>query len=158
MRAGDIPTYENTKCPFYCHSAPCSQDDKSKYTLENSVICLKLLVWITSAVEIVRVDREWTFIAKMSESSAKPDENRKSDKRGILRLDISKPRLSAGSVEFRNQPELLSEVKITTNFFGHTTFLCCSNPIVFHQSRPKVVLKAISLDIVMYLIWNVNMR
>lgn len=32
---------------------------------------------------------------------------------GILRLDIGKPRRSSGgSVEFRNQPELLGEVSI----------------------------------------------
>lgn len=37
--------------------------------------------------------------------------NKKRDKPGILRLDIKKPRSSSGgSVEFRNQPELLGEV------------------------------------------------
>lgn len=46
----------------------------------------------------------------MSESSEKTDNTKKGDKRGILRLDINKPRNSSGSVEFRNQPELISEV------------------------------------------------
>lgn len=48
----------------------------------------------------------------MSESSEKTDTTKRSaDKRGILRLDINKPRNSSGSVEFRNPPELISEVK-----------------------------------------------
>lgn len=35
-------------------------------------------------------------------------------KPGILRLDISKPRRSSGgSVEFRSQPELLGEVRMS---------------------------------------------
>lgn len=39
--------------------------------------------------------------------------NKKKDKRGILRLDINKPRSSSGgSVEFRNQPELLGQVNV----------------------------------------------
>lgn len=38
------------------------------------------------------------------------ENNKKKDKRGILRLDISKPRSSSGSVEFRNQPELIGQV------------------------------------------------
>lgn len=46
----------------------------------------------------------------MSESSEKTDNAKRADKRGILRLDINKPRNSSGSVEFRNQPELISEV------------------------------------------------
>ncbi|XP_055322286.1 transmembrane channel-like protein [Sitodiplosis mosellana] len=45
----------------------------------------------------------------MSESSEKTDYTKIGDKRGILRLDINKPRNSSGSVEFRNQPELISE-------------------------------------------------
>lgn len=49
----------------------------------------------------------------MSESSDKNDDNKKKDKRGILRLDINKPRNSAGSVEFRDQPELLCEVNFS---------------------------------------------
>lgn len=56
----------------------------------------------------------------MSESSGKPsDVQKKCDKRGILRLDISKPRNSAGSVEFRNQPELHSEVNVRFLFYVH---------------------------------------
>lgn len=43
----------------------------------------------------------------MSESSEKTDNTKRGDKRGILRVDINKPRNSSGSVEFRNQPELL---------------------------------------------------
>lgn len=42
-----------------------------------------------------------------------PDDNntRKRDKRGILRLDINKPRSSSGgSVEFRDPPELFGQV------------------------------------------------
>lgn len=50
----------------------------------------------------------------MSESSEKTDNTKRGDKRGILRLDINKPRNSSGSVEFRNPPELISEVKIYT--------------------------------------------
>lgn len=45
----------------------------------------------------------------MSDST---ENDKKKDKRGILRLDISKPRNSSGSVEFRNQPELISQVRI----------------------------------------------
>lgn len=46
-------------------------------------------------------------IYKMSDSN---ENDKKKDKRGILRLDISKPRHSSGSVEFRNQPELIGQV------------------------------------------------
>lgn len=55
----------------------------------------------------------------MSESSEKTDNTKRADKRGILRLDINKPRNSSGSVEFRNQPELISEVngnKVCSDF------------------------------------------
>lgn len=48
---------------------------------------------------------------EMSESSEKTDTTKRGDKRGILRVDLSKPRNSSGSVEFRNQPELF-EVKL----------------------------------------------
>lgn len=48
----------------------------------------------------------------MSESSDKIDDTKKKDKRGILRLDINKPRNSAGSVEFREKPELFCEVTL----------------------------------------------
>lgn len=53
----------------------------------------------------------------MSESSEKIDNTKRGDKRGILRLDINqaKPRNSSGSVEFRNPPELISEVKTKNN-------------------------------------------
>lgn len=52
----------------------------------------------------------------MSETSEKTENARRGDKRGILRLDINgPPRNSAGSVEFRNPPELISEVKINRN-------------------------------------------
>lgn len=44
----------------------------------------------------------------MSDSN---ENDKKRDKRGILRLDISKPRNSSGSVEFRNQPELIGQVR-----------------------------------------------
>lgn len=44
----------------------------------------------------------------MSDSN---ENDKKKDKRGILRLDISKPRNSSGSVEFRNQPELIGQVR-----------------------------------------------
>lgn len=40
------------------------------------------------------------------------ESEKKKDKRGILRLDISKPRNSSGSVEFRNQPELIGQVRL----------------------------------------------
>lgn len=55
----------------------------------------------------------------MSESSEKTDNTKRGDKRGILRLDINKPRNSSGSVEFRCQPELISEVtkKINKHLF-----------------------------------------
>lgn len=44
--------------------------------------------------------------------------NKKKDKRGILRLDINKPRSSSGgSVEFRSQPELLGQVKKISIFY-----------------------------------------
>lgn len=48
---------------------------------------------------------------KMSENE-NPEKNKKQNRpSGILRLDIGKPRRSSGgSVEFRNQPELLGEV------------------------------------------------
>lgn len=48
---------------------------------------------------------------KMSENE-NPEKNKKQNRpSGILRLDITKPRRSSGgSVEFRNQPELLGEV------------------------------------------------
>lgn len=52
----------------------------------------------------------------MSESSEKTDKTKRGDKRGILRLDINKPRNSSGSVEFRHQPELISEVKIHSGY------------------------------------------
>lgn len=39
------------------------------------------------------------------------ENDKKKDKRGILRLDISKPRNSSGSVEFRYQPELIGQVR-----------------------------------------------
>lgn len=60
----------------------------------------------------------------MSECSEKPDDIKRTDKRGILRLDISKPRNSAGSVEFRDQPELLCEVhfSILSDFKHFTLF------------------------------------
>lgn len=47
----------------------------------------------------------------MSENE-NPEKNKKQNRpSGILRLDIGKPRRSSGgSVEFRNQPELLGEV------------------------------------------------
>lgn len=54
----------------------------------------------------------------MSESSDKIDDTKKKDKRGILRLDINKPRNSAGSVEFREKPELFCEVTFLL-YFGH---------------------------------------
>lgn len=47
----------------------------------------------------------------ISEMSDFNENEKKKDKRGILRLDISKPRNSAGSVEFRNQPELIGQVR-----------------------------------------------
>lgn len=62
----------------------------------------------------------------MSESSEKTDYAKRNDKRGILRLDINKPRNSSGSVEFRNPPQLISEVKknkINKNIFAK---ICCS--------------------------------
>lgn len=40
------------------------------------------------------------------------ENDKKKDKRGILRLDISKPRNSSGSVEFRYQPELIGQVRL----------------------------------------------
>lgn len=53
----------------------------------------------------------------MSDSN---ENDKKKDKRGILRLDISKPRNSSGSVEFRNQPELIGQVRShrTVNYNG----------------------------------------
>lgn len=54
--------------------------------------------------------REQILTWTMSEFSEKSDGAKRADKRGILRLDITKPRNSSGSVEFRNQPELISEV------------------------------------------------
>lgn len=48
--------------------------------------------------------------SRMSDTNDKCDDDKKKDKRGILRLDISKPRNSSGSVEFRETAELIGEV------------------------------------------------
>lgn len=71
----------------------------------------------------------------MSESSEKTDNTKKGDKRGILRLDINKPRNSSGSVEFRNQPELISEV--TSHL---STFSCLSITNRFQAEMLKYLL------------------
>lgn len=59
--------------------------------------------------------------------------NKKKNKRGILRLDINKPRSSSGgSVEFRSQPELLGQVKIKFIFIERlvTTYLFFYNNLM----------------------------